>query len=162
MVIPVSNAGIGEIDTKPVSLLQPVELADKSFTGLPASVAIQAANLGDPDLVGLWHMDGDWLDSSGNGNHLTPVNGAYLNNDKIIGTQSGTFNGSSTYARSASSTGMPLGSTPRTLMAWVKPFSYPDSGYNGIISYGSLPSYHNNGCILSVNNSGRISCLLMY
>jgi hypothetical protein len=48
-----------------------------------------------------------------------------------------------------------LGSSPRTLVAWILPTGYPDSTYNGIIAYGGGCTGH--GCLLSIKNDGRLS-----
>lgn len=106
-------------------------------------------------LVGLWHMDNNWLDSSLMANDVTPYNGAIFSPDAKIGTNSAGFNGSNTYLRRASGNSLPLGNSPRTYMAWIKPFSYPDGGYNGILAYG--PMACGNASLLSIKNDGRLS-----
>lgn len=106
-------------------------------------------------LVGLWHMDGDWKDASVMGNDLTPVNGTTFSSDAKIGTMSAVINGSNTYLRRSSGNGLPLGNSPRTYTAWIKPFSYPDSTYNGIVAYG--PMVCGKGSLLSIKNDGRLS-----
>jgi len=47
----------------------------------------------NPDIIGLWRMNGDWKDSSGNSNNVTSVNGATFVNGHIAGTMSGSFDG---------------------------------------------------------------------
>lgn len=84
----------GEVTSKPISVIRPVTDSDTTHTSWPVSVAIQSAKLGDPDLVGLWHMDGDWFDSSGNNLNGNP-NGASFSSDRKLGANSGSFNGSS-------------------------------------------------------------------
>jgi alpha-tubulin suppressor-like RCC1 family protein len=121
--------------------------SDSSFT-----FTTQAASA---DLVGLWHMDGDWSDASGKGNNLTMLNGVVLSSDFIGGNSAGTFNGVKSYLRNSTGAGLPVGSSPRTYMAWIKPFGYPDSNYNGIIAYGTTVC--NQGSLLSIKNDGRLS-----
>jgi large repetitive protein len=88
---------MGEMNSKPVSVAIPTTTIGGVYESRPASVGMQAANLGDPDLVGLWHMDGNWNDSSGNGNHL-PASTATFDNNSKGGTQSASFNGSNAFA----------------------------------------------------------------
>lgn len=108
----------GAVMTKPVSVALPVSAADGSYMGRPATVAFQPEKSGDPDLVGLWHMDGDWGDSSGGNLHAIPYNGASFGSDRKVGTNSGTFNGSS-YAAIGNLSGR-FPSNTVTVQAWVK------------------------------------------
>jgi hypothetical protein len=107
-------------------------------------------------LVGWWKMDGDWKDSSLLGNDLTAVNSAVFDSDAKTGTSSAKFNGSNSYLRRASGNGLPLGNSSRTFSAWIKPFSYPDGTYNGIIGYGQM-ACTGNGSLLSIKNNGQLS-----
>jgi hypothetical protein len=109
----------------------------------------------DPDLVGLWHMDDDWKDASLLMNDLAPINSPTFSPDAKIGTNAAKFNGSNTYLCRISGNSLPLGNSPRTYMAWIKPFSYPDSTYNGILAYG--PMICGKGSLLSIKNDGRLS-----
>jgi hypothetical protein len=59
------------------------------------------------------------------------------------------------YARVDTCAGLPLGHSPRTLMAWINPASLPDPTYNGVVAYGQMaPSQ---GSLLSVRGDGRLS-----
>ena len=98
----------------------------------PVTVNVQAGNLQDPDLVGLWHMDGNWLDYSGNGNHTTVAGGApSFSSDRISGSQAGTFNGGS-YIVNSSPVGMNM-TTNFTISGWVNPKA---AQWGGIIDRG--------------------------
>ena len=119
------------------------------------TIEVLSAKQLDPDIAGLWHLDGNWSDFSGNGNHLTPTNSANFSEDAQVGRNAGMFSGSA-YGRRASGTGLPLGNSPRTFAAWIKPYSYPDASYNGIIAYGQM-SCTGKGSLLSIKNDGRIS-----
>ncbi|HBG08219.1 MAG: hypothetical protein A2075_13330 [Geobacteraceae bacterium GWC2_58_44] len=117
--VSIPAAAAGETFSRPVSVSLPVTAADASYLGKPVSVAIQSAGLGDSDLVGLWHMDGDWGDSSGNGNSGTAINAASFDLAGKIGGGSGSFDGSSGYLSIADSASLELASAA-TLEAWVK------------------------------------------
>jgi len=117
----------------------PAPVVNGNANGRPVSVSITAANTLDPDLVGLWHMDGDWGDTSGNYNGGVPINAPAFSTDKKIGTQSGSFNGSSSYLLVPDSTSLALPST-MTLEAWIKPSDV--ANYRQIISkFGSSGGY---------------------
>ena len=88
----------------------------------------------DPDLVGLWHLDGNWGDSSGNNNHAIAYNGATFSDIKIKGSFAGGFDGSDDYLQGTTS-GFPLGSSARTILAWIK--TGDSSGDQAIFQYGS-------------------------
>jgi hypothetical protein len=51
----------------------------------------------DPHLVGLWHMNNDWTDSSGNGNNGTANGGASFTTSSKLGSHAGTFDGDGDY-----------------------------------------------------------------
>lgn len=203
---------------------------------VPVTALAALSNAIYPDLVGLWHMDGDWKDASlmvndvssiststvvsssvyenetatvscSGGATISAYTSTYATNcqptscgscilgatscsvkfgnyncgdpcygtkkqgglaatcsltspifspDAKTGTNSGSFNGSNTYLSRSSGNSLPLGSSPRTFMAWIKPFSYPDSTYNGIIAYGQAAN-GNEGSMLSIKNDGRLS-----
>ncbi|MFZ2949739.1 MAG: LamG-like jellyroll fold domain-containing protein, partial [Desulfuromonadaceae bacterium] len=127
-----------------------------ALTAVPVTALAAFSSVIDPDLVALWNMEGDWKDASLMGNDLTPTNNPTFNSDAKIGTMSAKFNGSNTYLRRASGNSLPLGSSPRTFLAWIKPFSYPDSNYNGIISYGQMVK-GNKGSTLAIKSDGRLS-----
>ncbi len=123
----------GDEISKPVSVAVPTRVASDEIS-YPVSAAFQPQNLGDPDLVGLWHMDGDWGDSSGKENHGTPFNGPVFSADKKIGTRSGSFDGSDDYI-SVLTAGFPTGSTARTITAWVK--TTTTTGDKSVFHYGA-------------------------
>ena len=62
------------------------------FLALLSSIAPSFAAT-DPDLVGLWHMDNNWMDAPGNGNNGTAYNGAAFSTDARVGSKAGSFNG---------------------------------------------------------------------
>jgi len=119
-------------------------------------VNLQPRTQSDPTIAALWHMDGDWRDYSGNGNDLTATNGPWTSSDSSLPGSSAGFNGSGAYLRRGNGIALPLGSSPRTFMAWIKPSSYPDSTYNGIFAYGQM-SCTGHGSLLSIKNDGRLS-----
>jgi fibronectin type 3 domain-containing protein len=143
-----------EGNSAPVSFAIPTGLEGQLLSP-SVTLQVQPANVGDPDLVGLWHFDGDPADSSGRENHVTPVNGVVYVADAMVGTHAAKFNGINTYFRASSGNYLPLGNSPRTFSAWIKPFSYPDSTYNGIFAYGQ--GCTSNGSLLSIKNDGRLS-----
>jgi hypothetical protein len=64
--------------------------------------------------------------------------------------------GSNQYVRNPDASKLPLGSSPRTMMAWINPVSYPDATYNGIVAYGAM-ACTGQGSLLSIKNDGRLS-----
>ena len=93
------------------------------FLALFSSVAPSFAAT-DPDLVGLWHMDGDWTDSSGNGNNGTAYNGAAFSTDARVGSRAGSSDGVDDYVDFGSSASLML-TGPHTIESWVKFNSFP-------------------------------------
>ncbi len=129
----------GELDSKPVSVSYPFTSADGMYMGKPVTLAVNPENQGDPDLVGLWHMDGDWADSSGNNNNGAPVNAPAFTTDNHGGTQAVSFNGSSSFIQVADSASLDL-TTAMTLEAWIKPGDI--GNYRQIVSkFGSSGNY---------------------
>jgi len=91
-------------------------------------------------LVAYYPFNGNANDASGNGNNGS-FSGATLTTDRLgVPNQAVHFDGSST-AMSASIASIPLGNSPRSLVAWIK----PDDGspINGVIDYGTndCPGY---------------------
>ena len=84
--------------------------------------------------VALWHMNGDWTDATGNGNHGTAFNGAAFSTNARVGSHAGSFDGVDDYA-SGNTAGLPLASSPRTISAWVKAGSGTQN--RAIIRYGA-------------------------
>ncbi|MFA7062070.1 MAG: LamG-like jellyroll fold domain-containing protein [Pedobacter sp.] len=145
---PVSFAFPMSVTDRPVSVAFPLSIMDRPVSiafpdclGKPVSFAVQQQTAHDPDLVGLWRMDGDWLDSSGNDNHGVPYNGATFSTTHIVGSFAGSFDGSDDYVQGTTS-GFPLGSSSRTIMAWIKTGNA--TGDQAIFHYGvsnaSVPS----------------------
>jgi PKD repeat protein len=92
------------------------------------------------DLVGLWHMDNDWSDSSGKGNNGT-TSGASFSTEKIAGSASGNFNGTSSYVSIPDADMLsPQSNGNMTLSAWVYLRSYPIAAAP-IIAKGTSGSY---------------------
>jgi hypothetical protein len=109
----------GELISKPVSVAIPTAIIGGIYESRPASVNVQPAKLGDPDLVGLWHMDGDWTDSSGNGNHLSAYNITF-SSTAVTGSQSASFGGSNSYLEITNPASMlNIGNNSWTVSAWV-------------------------------------------
>ncbi len=92
-------------------------------------------------------------DYSGNGNNGTFYNTPVWSTGKFKNALS--FNGSNTIVYRTSGNNLPLGNSPRTYAAWIKPAGYPDATYNGIVAYGSTAA--NSGSLLSIKNDGRLS-----
>ena len=115
VVIPTGIAG--QLSSKPVSVAIPVGL-DGEIISHPVIVALQPANIGDSNQIGLWHMDGDWGDSSGSANHGLGRNGAAFSTVKKVGSQSGAFDGSDDFVFIESPNGLDQ-TTHFTLCAWV-------------------------------------------
>ena len=92
--VAVPELGIdGALYGRPVSVAFPDEIRSGSYIGQPVALKVEGANTIDPDIVGLWHMDGDWLDSSGFLNDGIPYNGPAFSSDHMVGTKSGSLDG---------------------------------------------------------------------
>lgn len=122
----------GEILSQPVSIAIPVGL-DGEILSQPLSIEIQPANIGDGDLIGLWHMDGDVGDSSGNGNHAQCMNGVTFSDIKKVGSQSGSFDGSNDYAIIRTPNNL-FHATNFTVCGWIYPREAKSSG---LINYST-------------------------
>ncbi|KAF0143499.1 MAG: MSHA bioproteinis protein MshQ [Nitrospirae bacterium] len=84
-------------------------------------IFISAAEAADTSIVGQWHMDGNWNDSSGNSNNLTPGGGLSLSSLAKAGSQSGSFDGSTGFAeRKTPGNLLNIGSQNWTISAWIK------------------------------------------
>ncbi len=140
----------GDINSKPVSVAIPTASIGGVYESRPVTVGLQPENLGDPDLVGLWYMDGDWTDSSGNGNHGTPT-GALFSNNNVSGSGSGYFNGNSYVTVPASDSLQPANAI--TVSAWVYP--YDVTTYHQIVTkrYADFDDPYNS-YILSSSGEG--------
>ncbi|WP_241558809.1 LamG domain-containing protein [Halobacteriovorax sp. HLS] len=76
------------------------------------------------NLIGYWKMNGNWLDSSLNGNHATPSGSPLFSTAQKLGTHSSIFDGiNDTATANASSTYLASSNQPLSLMAWIKPTS---------------------------------------
>ena len=103
--------------------------------------------------VSWWRLDGDASDELGN------------NPGTIVGSlsfvqgragQAASFDGTtSKYINTNSGNNLPLGNSPRTMLAWIKPAGYPDPTYNGILVYSGGAC--TTGSLLSINNVGRLT-----
>ncbi|MBI4689683.1 MAG: hypothetical protein HY754_05405, partial [Nitrospirae bacterium] len=62
-------------------------------------VFVSCAEATDTSLVGQWHMDNNWEDSSGNGNNGTAYNGVTFSASAKVGTHSGSFDGVNDYVQ---------------------------------------------------------------
>ncbi|MDH3998028.1 MAG: Ig-like domain-containing protein [Desulfuromonadales bacterium] len=75
--------------------------------------------LPNSNLVGYWAMDGDWSDSSGNGNHAS-AGGATLVTESLNGSHAGSFDGIDDYAEIRNPSALSIGDDSWTISAWVK------------------------------------------
>ena len=116
-----SNAIDGTIVAKPISVTYAGSNAiDGTIVAKPISVALN-------QFLGLWHMDNDWLDSSGNANHGTAYGSPAFDPQGKAAT-AGSFNGVSAY--------LDMGSSPTlrpfyavSIEAWIKPGSVSSQAY---------------------------------
>ena len=92
------------------------------------------------DILGLWHLDGDWKDSSGNGYHGTGLNGAAFSLDRKVGTQSGKFDGIDDQFPTAD---FRVGTGDFTIQTWIKPESFSGIQYSPYIRLFSKDNYPN-------------------
>jgi len=87
-----------------------------------AGEAVDAAvdSSGNQHLVAHWKMNGDWTDSSGNGNDGTAHNGATFATGKF--NQAGSFDGSDDYVEVADDSSLEFSAgTSFTIESWIKP-----------------------------------------
>ncbi|MBU2437498.1 MAG: LamG domain-containing protein, partial [Candidatus Omnitrophica bacterium] len=70
-------------------------------------------------VVGLWHMNNDWLDASPSGNNGIAYNGATFTTAAKLGSHAGSFDGGNDYVET-SSTSFPTGTGARSLELWFK------------------------------------------
>ncbi|KAF0143500.1 MAG: fibronectin type III domain-containing protein [Nitrospirae bacterium] len=76
--------------------------------------------------IAIWHMDNNWFDSSGNGNHGTAYNGATFSASAKIGSHAGSFDGSNDYVQIPGTSSFNL-SSDFTISFWLK----KDASENG-------------------------------
>ncbi len=99
------------------------------------------------NLVGYWKMDGNWRDSSGNGNHGTVFNGATISFDANVGNSAGLFNElvSHDYIEIPNTTDLEnIQAGPFTMQAWYKPLNVPRNIDQSTRAHGifSKPGWH--------------------
>ena len=104
-------------------------------------------------LRGWWKLDecslaspGDVIDSSGNGNNGSPVNGATVSSGKIC--NGGSFDGSNDYIEVPDDGSLDIRQY-LTVMAWIRPDIIPASGLKSIVSKDENYEFH-------INSAGRI------
>jgi len=123
---------------------------------VPVTALAALSNSSDPGLVGLWHMDGNWGDSSGNGNNMMPFNGVTFSPNAISGTKSVIFDGIDDYLIIN-----PFRAFPATEVSaefWINTSDRSKTG--GILSYATLKSdnefliYDQNNVIIYRGASG--------
>jgi flagellar hook assembly protein FlgD len=113
--------------------------------------------------VGLWHMDGDWTDASGNGNNGTAYDGATFSTNAQVGSQSGSFNGVNSYVTAGSGYISSVTNT-FTIEFWANPAgtravtTQSNSGISGMsgqqYAIGPMYSGTNGGAGVSVGTNG--------
>jgi len=87
---------------------------------VPVTAMAALSNATDPNLVGLWHMDGDWKDASVVGNHWTPNNGVTFSPNAKVGTQAGSFDGSNDYITIQDNPSLNFGTGDFSVEYWIK------------------------------------------
>jgi len=135
-------------------IIQLYQAQNSNFTELSASWTPKYANL-----VGYWKMDGNWQDSSGNGNHGTANGGVTFTSTAKVGSQAGFFDGTDDYASLGNYSSLDLGNS-FTLMAWYRVDDL--STHREIISTDSLRYTMNlwtgTGEISFYGSGGTLSC----
>jgi len=132
-------------------------VASYTFTNITANHTITASFAIDIP-VGLWHMDGDWADSSGNGNNGTAYNGAMFSTDAQVGSRAGSLDGVFGYVEIKNPTAaLNIGSQSWTISAWIK------SSYAGTRSMTILSRYECgwNNCISPDGNASALVSLYL-
>lgn len=103
--------------------------------------------LDETGLVGHWKMDGDFTDSSGNGNDGTVSGGVVATADGQK-RQAGSFDGVDDYVSIADSASLDIANS-LTLSAWVK--------YDGYLLYPTFISKNSNNYRLFINPDGTVT-----
>ncbi len=114
--------------------------------------------------VGCWKFDegtGSVGHDSSPSNITLTLNGGldltgWRNGSECISGSCLQFDGNSDYASNSNASKLPLGSSPRTMEAWIKPTGYPDGTYNGFIGYGAM-ACTSLGSLFSIRNNGMLS-----
>ena len=98
-------------------------------------------------------------DYSGNGNNGIPANVAYNNvgysapNNAI---KVASLNGANNYISLSNQNGIPYGSSPRTVVAWVSTTAYPGSNDEMAVAYGTQTS-SGDAFTLAINPNGYLN-----
>jgi hypothetical protein len=113
-----------------------LEITSRDLSGnrsdtVALSVEVIPANQRDADIVGLWHMDGNWYDYSESINHFISNSGVKFSTDLIGGTAAGSFDGLNGYVMKN-----PINNFPQTAITvdfWMKTSNILKEG--AIITY---------------------------
>jgi hypothetical protein len=97
---------------------QYVYFRSTDYAGNIETTKSQEVKINKTGLVGLWHMDGDWMDASVVANQGTPYSGATFGTNAKVGTKSGSFDGVSSYVSVADNPTL-HGNLNQTVMGWV-------------------------------------------
>jgi hypothetical protein len=97
-----------------------------SFTELSSSWTPKYSSI-----VGYWKMDGNWQDSSGNGNHGTANGEPIFDANSKVGSHAGSYDGSGDYVQAIGND-----NTTFSAMCWIKANS-AISDWKGILEYSS-------------------------
>ena len=93
--------------------------------------------------VGLWRMDNNWSDSSGNNNNGTTNGGMAFSSSAKIGPYCGSFNGTDSYIETPFPSQL-AGNTNFTIEMWINPTSFASS-WRWPIAFGTAntnQAYH--------------------
>ncbi|MDI6603477.1 MAG: LamG domain-containing protein, partial [Patescibacteria group bacterium] len=121
------NTSIIDTDAIPVSGYRDTSKADfevgtKTNCGTTEQGELRAnqeISSSESGLVGLWHMNNNWLDSSGNGNHGTAYNGATFTTSAKLGSHAGSFDGVDDYVRIPDDPSLDFGTGNFSVEAWI-------------------------------------------
>ena len=128
-------------------LISNVQLYRTAITASQVSQLYTEGIAGSPivnaGLAGWWPLAYTANDYSGNGNNGIPANVAYNNvgysapNNAI---KVASLNGANNYISLSNQNGIPYGSSPRTVVAWVSTTAYPGSNDEMAVAYGTQTS----------------------
>jgi hypothetical protein len=117
-------------------------------------VTLLAGTPAPEGLVSWWRGEGNFLDHHGS-NSAVGVGGAGFTTGMV--NQAFDLNGSTSYAQAAAPAGLPLGSSPRTILLWCKtPRKLETSTESALIQYGSDANGRMFGLITSGNAPGKL------